>query len=194
MGWDIVDPGYLGVMLVWWPVDVFGRLMALGCLLGMGTGVLLDRPFAAGARAAVSALAAEVLVGIKVCVPALAGLVPAIAVLSFGVPQTVPGRIGLLLLAALGLLPALHYFLSRALAPIHILRSGLSATGALEASARQTRGRFTLFLRLALPWTLGAWALDGLALAVPDPWALLLGPLSLAASLLAFRRADQGLA
>lgn len=189
MGWDIVDPGYLGVLVAWWPVDVLGRLGALGVLIQIGTGGPMARPHTRWR----SALAAEVLLGLKATSLALLGLIPAIAALSYlGVDSPEKGLV-ITGLAGLGLLPATYFFMARLLAPFYILRQGLPAHAALDASARQTHGRLNLFLRLLLPWTALSWALDLGTLVLPDAAALLLAPFSLACGLLALRKADQGL-
>jgi hypothetical protein len=190
-GWEIVDPAYIGVMLVWWPVDVLARLAALKILLE-GTDGPVGHHYAEPWAALRATLTAEVMLSLKVCTPALLGLIPAIALASHP-PESSGGRALLLLLAALGVLPALRYYFARVLAPIAILRHDLRAHDALDASAQQTRGRFGLFLRLLLPWTAVSWALDLVGMAAPDAVALALMPLSLAAGLLALRKADQGL-
>lgn len=185
-GWDLMDPRYLGLLLAWWPLDTLGRLGALA--------LLVDAP---GPRGRLdsgllrSALAAEVLLGLKASALALLGLVPALAILSFGRKAWLP----LAAVAAIaGLLPAARFALRRLLAPLWLLRQPLNAGQALAASARQTSGRFRLFLGLALPWVALSWALDGLGLALPEGLALALAPLSLACGLLALARADRGLA
>ena len=33
LGWEIVDPAYLGLLLTWWPVDTLARLAALSLLI-----------------------------------------------------------------------------------------------------------------------------------------------------------------
>ncbi len=189
--WEIVDPAYLGVLLAWWPVDLGARLGALGIVLGAGAP--LGRPYTLRpwGDALKAALSAEVLLGLKTTALALLGLMPAIALASYDLEGSRPW---VLLLAGLGLIPAAHFGLHRLLALVWVLKEPLNGGQALEASARQTRGRFRLFLRLAGPWVALSLGLDALSLGVPEPWGLLTAPLSLAAGLLALQRADQGLA
>jgi hypothetical protein len=84
----------------------------------------------------------------------------------------------------LGILPALFYALKRILAPIYVLR-GARAAAALDASAQALDGRLPRFLRVFLPWMLLGWALEGAAMATPDPWGSGLDLLAGAVELLA---------
>jgi hypothetical protein len=181
-GWDLVDPRYLGALLAWWPMDMLGRLGALALLLG---------PSPRTPRQALGpALAAEVLLGLKAATLALLGLIPALALLSLDRAWTLPA-VGL---AALGLIPALGYSLKRLLAPLWLLREDLNASAALGASAQQTSGRLSLFLRRLLPWLGLSLGLELLGLGLAEAWGLLLTPLSLALGLIGLRAADRALA
>ena len=193
MGWDLMNPAYLGLMLVWWPVDVFGRLAVLGML--MGEGGPMGRPYMLPIfKALPTALAAELLLSAKLAPVLLAGLVPGFAWIAWAGLDGPRDWMPALVLGVLGLIPALLFTLRRLLAPILILQ-GLDRAGqALAASAGVMHGRLRLFLAAALPWLALSWALDlgGLALA---EWAgLALAPLSLAASLLGLWRGWQRLA
>jgi hypothetical protein len=163
MNWSLVDPAYLGLSLAWAPVDALARLMALRCLLDPGARGLPWGRFA-------SSLSAEIRVGLGSFNRVLAGLIPAFFVLSLKGFQSRAWLGFGLVLALLGALPGLFYALKRILAPIYVLR-GARAYDALAASAQALDGRLLRFLRVFLPWTLAAWALQGLALALPDPWA-----------------------
>ena len=179
LGWELVDPGYIALLLLWWPLDTLGRLAALRELLSPAT------PELRGAVTALpSALAAEILVGLRSGVLALAGLVPAIAVLSYLGVGTPAARVLLLALALVGLLPSALYALRRMLAPRQLLLAPLNASQALDASAQTLHGHLRPFLLLAAPLIVASWALDLGGLALPWGVALALGPLSLALELL----------
>lgn len=191
-GWDLVDPRYLGVMALWWPVDVFARLAALRAILMRGpreTGAPMGRPYIVrDARDAWgSAIAAEILLSLKFAGVALAGLLPGIALASRGHHSVA------LLVGALGLVPALFFYLRRSLSLLWLLQGPYRASEALQASAQQTQGRTGLFLRLAGPWLLLSLGLDLAGLGLPELGGLLLAPLSLGAGLWGLLRAQKGL-
>jgi len=177
-GLELVDPTYIALLLLWWPVDTLGRLGALHQLL-QAEGRDLRRPWAA----LPSALAAEILLGLRSGIWALLGLIPGIALLSYLGVETGPRRLAVLLVLMLGLIPSALYALRRLLAPRHLLEARLSASEALDASALQLRGKLRPFLLMATPFIAASWALDGLGMALPWAMALLMGPLSLAFSL-----------
>lgn len=181
-GWDLVDPRYLGLLLLSWPLDVLGRLGALA--------VLLPRTARGPLQALAAALGAEVLLGLKLAGLALLGLLPALALLSLDHPGLRPWA---WVAGALGLLPAALYGLRRLLALVWVLKEPCSASRALAAAAAQTKGRTTLFLRLA-----GPWLVLGLGLSLLDlgggAWSLLLSPLAAACGLLGLAKAEAGLA
>lgn len=188
-GWDLVDPRYLGVMALWWPVDVFARLAALNQVLSRKTGAPVGRPYE-GRRpgeALGDALACEILLSLKFAGVALAGLLPAIALASRGHNRAA------LVLGALGLIPGLLFYLRRSLSLLWLLQAPLRASEALQASAQQTQGRTGLFLRLAGPWLLLSLGLDLGGLGLPELGGLLLAPLSLGAGLWGLLRAQKGL-
>jgi hypothetical protein len=161
---------------------MLGRLGALALLLG---------PSPRTPRQALApALAAEVLLGLKTATLALLGLIPALALLSLDARWSLPA-VGL---AVLGLIPALGYGLRRLLAPLWLLRQNLNASAALNASALQTSGRLSLFLRRLLPWLGLSLGLELLGLGLAEAWGLLLTPLSLALGLIGLRSADRALA
>jgi hypothetical protein len=152
---------------------------------------LLLGPSPRTSRQALSpALAAEVLLGLKTAALALLGLIPALALLSLDRGWT----LAVIVLAALGLVPALGYSFRRLLAPLWLLRQDLNASAALDASARQTSGRLSLFLRRLLPWLGLSLGLELLGLGLAEAWGLLLTPLSLALGLIGLRAADRALA
>ncbi|HTA17614.1 MAG TPA: hypothetical protein VK786_07700, partial [bacterium] len=130
---------------------------------------------------------AEILLSLRATILALAGLIPCLALFSLLSPAELlcwTGRLALLALAVLGLLPALVYLLRRLLAPLELLRRPLKAGEALDASATRLKGRLKAFLWMALPWLAASWALDAAGLALPDWIALILALPSLAASVL----------
>jgi hypothetical protein len=186
MGWDSLQPASVVVALAWWPVDVLGRLAALQLLLAAaGDPLALGQPAAAPSlgRAWSSAQSAELRVGLWSTVWALAGLVPALLAFSLGALERPGGQLVLILLAVLGLVPALLYVLRRCLAVFFVLQ-GQSAGQALPSSVDRLRGRMGPFIRALLPWMLAAWAVDGLIWLLPDPWGLPLEPLGSALELL----------
>jgi hypothetical protein len=178
-GWELVDPAYLAVLLLWWPLDTLGRLGALGEMLS-GDGFELRSPL----KALPSALAAEILVGLRSGVLALAGLVPGIALLSYVGLEHVPRRLAVIVLLLLGLLPSLLYALRRLLAPRFLMLAPMKAAEALNASAQALQNGLRPFLLMAAPFIVASWCIDGLGLALPWGVALVLGPLGLALSLL----------
>lgn len=194
MGWDLMAPGYVALLLLWWPLDSLGRLGALRVLLASGGcagpagGVAL--------RAALPiALSAEISAGLRSSALALLGLVPAAALLSLVGLESRAWRWALGGLALLGLLPAFVFLLKRALAPLGVLLgSAQSGREALDGSMRQMDGRIVVFLRAGLPWMAAAWLLDGLSLGLPGSAALALSPLSLALGLLGLLRGWRRLA
>lgn len=144
-------------------------------------------------KALPSALGAEALLGLKTTVLTLVGLIPALAYVSYAGLDGDKERLIALGLAGLGVIPPSTYALRRFLAPFHVLRQGLDAPGALDASARQTRGRLGLFTLKIAPWLALGFVLDLISLGVPEWIGLLLAPLSLACGLLALRKADRAL-
>jgi hypothetical protein len=191
--WDIVDPPYLGVMLVWWPVDVMARLAALWILIHPETGGPLARPYEIAKRSLPAALGAEALLGLKTTVLTLVGLIPALAYVAYAGLDGDKERFIALGLAGLGVIPPSTYALRRFMAPFHVLRQGLDAPGALAASARQTHGRLGLFTLKIAPWLALGFVLDLISLGVPEWVGLFLAPFSLACGLLALRQADRAL-
>ena len=195
-GWDMVDPAYLAVTLLWWPFDTLGRLAALRILLQDGAARSGDGTTAWRApwSALGSALAAEILLGLRSTALALLGLIPALAALSLVSPDALSlwsVRLALLGLGVLGLLPAALYVLKRLLAPLELLRGPLRAGEALDASEKRLRGSLFLFLKMALPWIALSWMLDGAALALPDWLALALALPCLAATVVPIALADR---
>ena len=194
-GWDSLQPASIAVSLAWWPVDVLGRLAALGLLLdatgpSWPTGAGTARPGLG--RAWASAQSAELRVALWSTVWALAGLVPALWVLSLGALAWPAGKFLIILLAALGLAPSLVYVLRRWLAVLYVLQ-GWRAADALRASRERMRGKMGPFIRAFLPWMLAAWAVEGVTMLLPDPWGLPLEPLGSALELLALWRGAQAL-
>lgn len=184
-GWDMVDPAYLALGLLWWPVDSLGRLGALRLLVqarepGTAAGSL--------ARRLPSALAAEVLLGLRSTVLLLAGLVPALAVASLAGLESRWAQLSVAALAVGGVLPCVWYNLLRWQAPLHVL-DGANASEALDLSAAQVGARAGDFLRRLWPWLALGWALDAAAWLLPDPWGLALAPFSAAAGLLGLLKA-----
>jgi len=170
-GWSLVDPPYLALSLLWWPVDGMARLMALS--------LLMDPAPARAWRRYPALLSTEVRVGLWSTCLFLAGLLPAIFLMSLKGFQDKSWLAAELLLAGLGLLPGVYYLLYRSLAPLLVLR-GAGAADALSTSARQIHGHLGPFLRAALPWLWAGWALEGLGWLAPDPWGLALAPLATA--------------
>lgn len=179
-GWDLVDPRYLALLALWWPIDLLARLSALA----LGVPGLTRAP----RHALGTALAAEALLSLKLAAVALLGLLPAIAFFSYGQVR------GAWLAGLLGALPSLLFTLRRSLSPLWAMKGPLNASETLLASVRQTDGRSWLFLRLAGPWMALGLGLELAALGLPELAGLALGPLSLAAGLQALKSADQGLA
>ncbi|HTB35279.1 MAG TPA: hypothetical protein VK842_10475 [bacterium] len=193
-GWDSLQPASVLVSLAWWPLDVLGRLAALRMLLDAPGGAWPAAPSQSPslARAWASAQSAELRVGLWSSVWALAGLVPALLAFSLGGWGLPWGRGLLILLALLGLVPALLYVLRRWLAVFFVLR-GQGAGAALESSRDRLRGKMGPFIRAFLPWLLAAWALDGAGWLLPGPWGLPLEPLSTALELLGLWKGAQAL-
>jgi hypothetical protein len=195
LGWDSLQPASMVASLAWWPVDVLGRLAALRMLIQALGGPFDEgsgRPIAGLARSWASAQSAELRVGLWSTVWALAGLVPALLLLSLGALTSPAGRIGLILLALLGLGPSLLYVLRRSVAVFFVLQ-GQGAGEALQSSRLRLRGRIGPFIKAFLPWMLAAWAVDGLGWLLPEPWGLPLEPLSSALELLALWQGAQAL-
>lgn len=182
-GWTLVDPVYLGLSLLWWPVDTLGRLMALQALLGGQAPAWRRFP---------AALSAEVRLSLWMTCVLLAGLVPAFFVMSWKGFQSRPWLALELGLGLLGLVPGLLYSLHRLLAPILVLE-GADAADALTGSAQRLRGRMGPFLKAWLPWTLAGLALEAAGWALPDPWGLALTPLATAVELNALLRGASAL-
>ena len=195
LGWDGLQPGGILVSLAWWPLDVLGRLAALRLLLRAEGNPLAEGP-SGPAPSLVSAWAsagsAELRVGLWSTVWALLGLVPAFMVLSLGALAHPLGRGLLILLALLGLVPALIYVLRRWVAVLYVLQ-GRHAADALEASRARLKGKMRPFIRAFLPWMLAAWAVEGLSWALPGAWGLPLEPVGTALELLALWRGAQAL-
>jgi hypothetical protein len=151
--WDIVDPGYVGVMLVWWPVDSLARLAILAWLLKEALpGIQLRRPVSA----VLSAINAEALLSVRVGIVSLLGIVPALTLLAWWGVESLALRLALLALGLLGLLPTIAYYMRRSLAFVGILAENLNGPVALDWSRTRLQGHLKHFLRLALPW----WALS----------------------------------
>jgi len=193
----MVDPAYLVLTLLWWPMDTYGRLAALRILLTQRTqgkyASATAKIWRSSTSALGSALAAEVLASLRAGNLALVGLLPALAFLSYLGPDLLSQwtfRLGFLALVALGLLPSAFYLLRRLLAPLELLRAPLSAGEALEASATRLNGRLRPFLWLALPWLGLSWIFDAASLAFPDWIALGLALPSLAATLMPLARSE----
>ncbi len=181
LGLQIVDPGYVGLMLAWWPLDVLAKLGALAVLLDAG-GLA---PHRRGPWPALpSALSAEVLLGLRTAALGLLGLVPGVALLSLAGIDTPIKRWSVSLLCLAGLIPALLYTLRRLLSSLDLLLAPVNAGAALDASANRLKGRLWAFLKLAWPWLALSLALDGLGLVVEGPAGLPLSLLSLALSIL----------
>jgi hypothetical protein len=195
-GLDVVDPAYLVVCLLWWPLDVWGRLEALRLVLAESG--LEVRP----ARTALaSCLGAEILLSLRCSVLILAGMLPALALFSLEGKEILGSLIALknghpaagnwalslawagLILA--GLLPVTLYILRRLSAPQELLLRPLRSGEALDQAAARTRGRLGALLALALPWAALGWGLDLIGLALPDSLSLALELPSLAAGLAA---------
>lgn len=178
-GWEIVDPAYLAVLLLWWPLDTLGRLGALKELFA-DQGLELRPPTSALA----SALSAELLVALRSGVLALVGVLPGLALLSVIGLESGPRRLAVLGLLLAGLLPSLGFALRRLLAPRFLLLAPMDAAEALDASAAALQGRLRPFLLMAGPFIVLSWVLDGLSLYLPWGLALALAPLSAALLLL----------
>lgn len=192
--WELVDPAYLMTLLLWWPVDMAGRLAALALLMQGASPNPWRSPGRPRLRAALGpALAAEVLLGLKTTTRCLAGIVPGLAWLSYRGMDGPSAWAPPLVLGLLGLLPGIHYAVQRLGAPILILRGENNATRALNASAAQMRGKLRIFLAAALPYLAASWILEGLAQTLPEPGTLLLAPPSYALGLLGLWRAWQRL-
>lgn len=167
-GWDIVDPGYVGVQLAWWLPDLGLRLLLLeqvGRRLGLGAR-RSSLPLTT-----LRSLAAEGRAALGLCVVALLALLPAAlwtAALGLEDPLRRAGAIALALLAAL---PAGLYLLRRMLAPCVLLWEGGSHVQALQRSAALTQGARPLALIL-LSAGLGL-ACNQLFSLLPGPWDLL---------------------
>jgi hypothetical protein len=195
MGWDGLQPAAILVSLAWWPLDVLGRLAALRLLVRAGGNPLADGPPAPApglASAWASAGSAELRVGLWSTVWALLGLLPAFVALSLGALSRPMGRGLLILLALLGLAPALLYVLRRWVAVLFVLQ-GRRAGSALDASRARLKGRIGPFMGAFLPWMLAAWGVEALSWALPNAWGLPLEPLGMALELLALWRGAQAL-
>lgn len=173
--WDIVEPGYLGSLILWWPVDAWMRLALLAWLL---QSLRPERPLRRPRRALASAINAEALLSLRSGVLGLLGLLPALTLLAWAGVGAAGVRVGILLLAGLGLLPAVAYFLRRSLAPGALLLQPLRGAEALDWSRDRLARGLGHFLRMALPWWCLGLALDGLSLGLGESgawWAQALG-------------------
>ena len=189
MGWDLVDPPYLITQLLWWPADTFLRLCVLAWLLGH---VRPAQSWRSPAQALLAAINAEALLGLRAGILGLLGLVPALALLALAGVGSAGARVAFLATGAVGLIPALAYYMRRSLAPMALLSSPLKGAEALDRSRDRLAGRFGAFLKLALPWWAFGLCLDASTLGLDLlgdslafqglSWAL--GVLSLVAGLL----------
>ncbi len=154
MGWDIVDPGYLGVSVLWWPVDTLLTLSVLAWMLKLSQPKRDQRKPLTALPAAVNA---EALLSLRAGIVALLGLIPALTLLAIGGVDGAWMRLALGLLAGAGLVPAFIYFLRRSLAPVGLLFHALERrrsprTGAAIA-CRASSGAFC-----GWPGPGGCWA------------------------------------
>ena len=175
MGWDIVDPGYLGASVLWWPMDTLLTLSVLAWMLKLSQAKRPQRKPLAALPAAVNA---EALLSLRAGIVALLGLIPALTVLAIGGVDRAWMRVVLGFLVVAGLGPAFTYFLRRSLAPVGLLFHPLSGAEALDWSRDRLRGQLWRFLKLAGPWWLLGWALDGLNLLLGQGDSLVLQSLT----------------
>lgn len=169
MGWSIVDPPYVITLIAWWAVDAWVRLTLLAKLI---QALQPQRHLQSPASVLAAALNAEALLDARSGIWGLVGLVPALTLLAWAGVEAAPANMGILGLAALGLIPATTYFLRRSLASAGLLL-GTAERGAeaLDWSAERLNV-WKPFLSLALPWWALGWALDGLTLVLgnADSW------------------------
>lgn len=165
----MVDPQYLGTLVAWWAVDAWVRLIVLRSLI---TALQPQRELKRPAAVLAAALNAEALLDVRSGIWGLVGLIPALALLALAGIESYPAQMGILALAAVGLIPATTYILRRSLASAGLLL-GRAQRGAqaLDWSAQRLRV-WGPFLKLALPWWALSWALDGLTLILgnADSW------------------------
>ncbi len=188
--WSLAEPAGIAAALLWWPADVLGRLGALRLLVASDAAGAAPPGGLRPLRAAfVPALGAEILATLRATVWLFLGELPCLAALSLASPASLfrtPERAFLLTLAFLGALPAAAYLLRRCLSPLELLLAPLTAGESLEASARRLGWgrRLGRFLALAWPWIGMSWGLDALGLLLPDRWAWITDPPSVALGLL----------
>lgn len=162
MHWDLVDPQYLGTLIVWWVVDAWVSLWILAWLLREQRPTLRLRPLE---RVLPAAIHAEALLDLRSGIVAMAAMVPALACLALLGVASLGGRLGTLVLAGLGLVPAVNYWLRRSLASAALLLG--QAEGGIQAldwSRDRLAKTWKPFLKLALPWWFLGWTLEGMAL------------------------------
>lgn len=169
MGWSLVDPQYVVTLIAWWAVDAWVRLILLATLIQT---LQPQRELKAPAPVLAAALNAEALLDARSGIWALVGLIPALALLALAGIESYPAQMGILVLAALGLIPATTYFLRRSLASAGLLLGSARRGGEALAWSAERLNVWKPFLRLALPWWALGWALDGttLVLGNVDSW------------------------
>ena len=161
MGWSLVDPQYVMTLIAWWVVDAWVRLILLAKLI---QALRPERELQKPASVLAAALNAEALLDARSGIWGLVGLIPALALLALVGIASYPAQMGVLGLAALGLIPSGTYFLRRSLASAGLLLGKVRrGAEALDWSAERLNV-WKPFLRLALPWWALGWALDGLTL------------------------------
>jgi hypothetical protein len=139
LGWTAVDPQSTLAELVWLPVATLCEL-ALLRRLGQFLSPQAGAPQLRGALLG-SAIGAEFLLGMRLCIVVLLWSLPALVVLSaFGL-ENLWARLLFGCLAALAALKSLHWALCRLLTPCVVLWQGLPASQALQESARLTEGK-----------------------------------------------------
>jgi hypothetical protein len=157
--WDIVDPGYVGIMLAWWPIDSLARLAILAWLLRAAAPRLeLRQPW----MALLPAINAEALLSLRVGIVSLLGVTPALALMAVQGVETPLRRLAWLGLGLLGLIPALVYFMRRSLFFAGLLHRPLTGATALDWSRTRVEGKLKAFLHLVLPWWALSLVLEGL--------------------------------
>jgi hypothetical protein len=170
MGWSLVDPQYVATLIGWWAVDAWVRLSLIALLI---RALQPQRELKKPASVLAAALNAEALLDARSGIWGLIGLVPALALLAVAGIESFRAQLGILALAAVGLIPATTYFLRRSLASAGLLLGQVQrGAEALDWSAERLNV-WRPFLRLALPWWALGWALDGgtLILGNVDSWA-----------------------
>jgi hypothetical protein len=138
LGWTVVDPGSALSEAAWIPV---ATLCELALLRRMG--ILLNPDSATPAlRGALlrSAIGAEFLIGLRLCVVVLLWSIPALVVLSAMGLEGIWGRILFGCLACLAAWKSVQWALRRMLSPCVVLWQGLPASQALDESDRLCRG------------------------------------------------------